>query len=77
MADSHYVAVGQRAHAFKSIPPGVLPPLGIIFGLLAAYLGYVRDTCKKVSQGCESHLGSDTFDDHTHPERLTHLAKAV
>ena len=31
-----------------------------------AYLGYVRDTCKKVSQGCESYLGSDTFDDHTH-----------
>ena len=32
----------------------------------ALFLGYVRDTCKKVSQGCESYLGSDTFDDHTH-----------
>jgi hypothetical protein len=28
--------------------------------------GYVRDTCKKVSQGCEPRLGADTLDDHTH-----------
>ena len=32
------LAVGHRARAFTSISPGVLPPLGIIFGLLAAFL---------------------------------------
>lgn len=32
------LAVGERARAFKAISPGMLPPLGIIFGLLAAFV---------------------------------------
>jgi Protein of unknown function (DUF4239) len=32
------LAVGERARAFKGISPGMLPPLGIIFGLLVAFL---------------------------------------
>lgn len=32
------LAVGDRGHAFKAISPGMLPPLGIIFGLLVAFL---------------------------------------
>ena len=32
------LAVGERARAFKGISPGLLPPLGIIFGLLAAFV---------------------------------------
>ena len=27
------LAVGERARAFKAVSPGMLPPLGIIFGL--------------------------------------------
>jgi hypothetical protein len=27
------LAVGERARAFKSVSPGMLPPLGIVFGL--------------------------------------------
>jgi hypothetical protein len=32
------LAVGERARVFKGISPGMLPPLGIIFGLLVAFL---------------------------------------
>jgi hypothetical protein len=32
------LAVGERARAFKAISPGVLPILGIIFGLLVAFV---------------------------------------
>ena len=32
------LAVGERARAFKGVSPGLLPPLGIIFGLLVAFL---------------------------------------
>ena len=32
------LAVGERARAFKGVSPGMLPPLGIIFGLLVAFL---------------------------------------
>jgi hypothetical protein len=32
------LAVGERGRAFKGISPGMLPPLGIIFGLLVAFL---------------------------------------
>src|SRR5262245_53621163 len=32
------LAVGDRARAFKAVSPGLLPPLGIIFGLLVAFL---------------------------------------
>src|SRR5262249_4725034 len=32
------LAVGERAKAFKSISAGLLPPLGIIFGLLIAFV---------------------------------------
>jgi len=32
----------------------------------AAKQGYVRDTCKKVSQGCGTRLGADTLDDLTY-----------
>ncbi len=31
-------ADGDRARAFKSLSPGMLPPLGIIFGLLVAFV---------------------------------------
>ncbi len=34
----HSLAVGERARAFKGVSPGLLPPLGIIFGLLVAFL---------------------------------------
>jgi uncharacterized MnhB-related membrane protein len=30
-------AVGERARSFKAVSPGLLPPLGIIFGLFAAF----------------------------------------
>ena len=32
------LAVGERARAFKTISPGMLPPLGIIFGLLVGFI---------------------------------------
>jgi hypothetical protein len=32
------LAVGDRGRAFKAVSPGLLPPLGIIFGLLVAFL---------------------------------------
>ena len=32
------LAVGERGRAFKAISPGMLPPLGIIFGLLVAFI---------------------------------------
>src|SRR5215211_4694206 len=32
------LAVGARARAFKAVSPGMLPPLGIIFGLLTAFV---------------------------------------
>jgi hypothetical protein len=31
------LAVGERARSFKAISPGMLPPLGIIFGLFVAF----------------------------------------
>ena len=31
------LAVGDRARAFKAFSPGMLPPLGIIFGLLVGF----------------------------------------
>src|SRR6516164_11523387 len=32
------LAVGDRARAFKAFSPGMLPPLGIIFGLLVGFV---------------------------------------
>jgi len=32
------LAVGPRARAFKAVTPALLPPLGIVFGLLVAFL---------------------------------------
>jgi hypothetical protein len=32
------LAVGERARAFKGVSPGLLPPLGIVFGLLVAFV---------------------------------------
>src|SRR5262245_10082651 len=32
------LAVGDRARAFKAFSPGMLPPLGIIFGLIAGFV---------------------------------------
>jgi hypothetical protein len=31
------LAVGERARAFKGVSPGMLPPLGIVFGLFVAF----------------------------------------
>jgi hypothetical protein len=31
------LAVGERTKSFKAIPPGMLPSLGIIFGLFVAF----------------------------------------
>jgi hypothetical protein len=31
------LAVDERARSFKAISPGMLPPLGIIFGLFVAF----------------------------------------
>jgi hypothetical protein len=31
------LAVGERARSFKAVSPGLLPPLGIIFGLFVAF----------------------------------------
>jgi hypothetical protein len=33
-----YLAVGARVKAFKSVSPGMLPPLGIVFGLFVAFI---------------------------------------
>jgi hypothetical protein len=33
------LAKGERGRAFKAISPGMLPPLGIIFGLFVAFTG--------------------------------------
>ena len=33
------LAVGERARAFKSVSPGMLPPLGIVFGLFVGFTG--------------------------------------
>src|SRR6476620_12526104 len=32
------LGVGERANAFKALSPGMLPPLGIIFGLLVGFI---------------------------------------
>jgi hypothetical protein len=32
------LAVGDRARAFKALSPGMLPPLGIIFGLMVGFV---------------------------------------
>ena len=32
------LATGDRARVLKGVSPGLLPPLGIIFGLLVAFL---------------------------------------
>jgi ABC-type uncharacterized transport system permease subunit len=32
------LAVDDRARAFKALSPGMLPPLGIIFGLLVGFV---------------------------------------
>lgn len=32
------LAVGDRGKAFKALSPGMLPPLGIIFGLLVGFI---------------------------------------
>ena len=31
------LATGERARAFKAVSPGMLPPLGILFGLFVAF----------------------------------------
>jgi hypothetical protein len=31
------LSVGERARSFKAVSPGLLPPLGIIFGLFVAF----------------------------------------
>jgi len=36
------LAVGERARAFKAFSPGMLPPLGIIFGLLVGEVAVSR-----------------------------------
>jgi len=33
-----FLSVGERGRAFKAVTPGLLPPLGIMFGLLVAFL---------------------------------------
>jgi hypothetical protein len=35
---STVLAVGERARAFKSISPGILPPLAVVFALLVGFL---------------------------------------
>ncbi len=32
------LAVGDRALAFKAVSPGMLPPLGVVFGLVVGFL---------------------------------------
>src|SRR5262245_65606873 len=32
------LATGERARTFKAMSPGMLPPLGILFGLLIAFV---------------------------------------
>ena len=32
------LAVGERARAFKGVSPGLLSPLGVIFGLFVAFV---------------------------------------
>ena len=32
------LAKGRRAEAFKAVSPGLLPPMGLLFGLLVGFL---------------------------------------
>jgi hypothetical protein len=38
------LAVDERARAFKAVSPGMLPPLGIIFGLLVGFIAPLSAT---------------------------------
>src|SRR5258705_615174 len=42
------LAVGERARSFKAVSPGMLPPLGIIFGLFVAFTACA---CRKSKAG--------------------------
>src|SRR5207237_211984 len=33
------LAAGGRARSFKAVSPGMLPPLGLVFGLVVAFIG--------------------------------------
>jgi len=46
------LAVGERARSFKAVSPGLLPPLGILFGLFVAFTaaGVWTDNDKAKSQ---------------------------
>jgi hypothetical protein len=41
----HSLAVGDRARAFKAVSPALLPSLGIMFGLLVAFLAAQAPQC--------------------------------
>ena len=41
------LAVDDRARAFKALSPGMLPPLGIIFGLLVGFAAQVWSDFEK------------------------------
>jgi hypothetical protein len=55
-----WVAVGDRARAFKAFSPGMLPVLGTIFALLVAFVAVqVWNDFDKV-QACGRHRGQRT-----------------
>jgi hypothetical protein len=54
------LAVGERARAFKGISPGMLPPLGIIFALLVAFVASQRPGLSREPVGEEDHGAQST-----------------
>src|SRR5262252_4732400 len=76
------LAVADRARAFKAFSPGMLPPLGIIFGLLVGFVavGVWNDFDKaKLAVATEaSALRAVVLLDGTFPaEQRTHLRTLV
>jgi hypothetical protein len=57
-ADTLHAVCGTRPR--PEYPAATAPPV------VQVWQGYVRDTCKKVSQGCGTRLGADTLDDRAH-----------
>src|SRR5262245_65501248 len=59
------LSVGERARSFKAISPGLLPPLGIIFGLFVVFTAAQVWTDNEKAKGENERSASDhTTDQH-------------
>ena len=63
------LAVGERARSFKAISPGMLPPLGIIFGLLVGFTAAC--TCTGRAANGSAAMSSPSVEVASGPNRLT------